>query len=84
MNSIPMMPVMQNGLYANRFTSDDGKETIYTLYNASEKPIEGELIRVEEEGEIKEIWKESLFSVSNNTISGCIAPEEVVAISIKR
>ena len=78
-----MMPVLQEGLYANRFVSDDGKETIYTLYNAAEKAVEGELIRVDQAAEAAEIWKAKPLENHDGIIRGSIEAGEVLVIALR-
>lgn len=83
LNSVPMMPVLQEGLYANRFVSDDGKETIYTLYNAAEKAVEGELIRVDQAAEAAEIWKAKPLENRDGIIRGSVEAGEVLVIALR-
>lgn len=81
-NPVPMMPVEQEGLYANRFVSDDGKNIIYTVYNAVEKPIEGALIRVENAVSCKEIWHNSPVTAEGNILKGRIDPGDIIVVSL--
>jgi hypothetical protein len=41
-----LVPTLRQGLYANRFTSPDGHETVWTLFNATDEAIDGPVIRV--------------------------------------
>lgn len=82
MDAIPMYPVLQNGLYSNRFVADNGEETIYTIYNASTKPIEGELLMVDELGAATEIWKRREVRNDSGKLTGTINAGEVLVVSV--
>ena len=81
---IPLYPVQQHGLYANRFCADDGSEAIYSLYNASELPIDGTLLVVEDSfRSMRELWANSPLSDNNGVIQGRIDPGQVMIICRK-
>ena len=76
--------MQQHGLYANRFCADDGSEAIYSLYNASELPIDGTLLVVEDSfRSMRELWANSPLSDNNGVIQGRIDPGQVMIICRK-
>jgi len=42
----PLVPTLQDGVFANRFTSADGRKNVWTLYNASWRSVKGKVIAV--------------------------------------
>ncbi|MDW8321388.1 MAG: DUF6259 domain-containing protein [Armatimonadota bacterium] len=42
----PLVPTLQEGVFANRFTAGDGRKTVWTLYNANWRSVQGEVIAV--------------------------------------
>lgn len=77
---IPMYPTLQEGLYANRFRSDDGSETIYPVYNATEKPVSGPLMRVKDQAPCTELWRNAEIQVKDGIVWGTVQPMEVLSI----
>lgn len=45
-NCEPLVPTLVEGVFANRFTSADGRKTVWTLYNANWRSVQGEIIAV--------------------------------------
>lgn len=81
-NPIPCYPSLQDGLYINRFMDDDGGEIIYSLYNATELPIEGALFEVGcQTKKLIELWRDAKFSLNDSIAYGKIFPKEVLTIS---
>ena len=80
---IPMVPMLQEKLYANKFIADDGSEVIYTVYNASEQTVDGALMEVPEIGEAKELWMNIPIQNRDGFINGSIGSNEVMIVSIK-
>jgi hypothetical protein len=42
----PLVPTLRDGVFANRFTSADGRKNVWTLYNASWRSVKGKVIAV--------------------------------------
>lgn len=42
----PLVPTLQEGVFANRFTSADGRKSVWTLYNANWRSVQGRVIAV--------------------------------------
>jgi hypothetical protein len=42
----PLVPTLQEGVFANRFTSADGRKSAWTLYNANWRSVQGRVIAV--------------------------------------
>lgn len=91
-DNMPLYPVLQESIYVNAFYRDDGKEEIYSVYNASAKTVTGDLFSVKEEARggticcVEELWSQERegFTVKNGTISGTIMPEEIYILKISR
>lgn len=77
---IPMYPTLQKGLYANRFRADDGKETIYAVYNATNEPITGPILRVKNTTECTELWNDLKMEVKDGVVYGTIPPMTVYSL----
>jgi hypothetical protein len=45
LNPIPLVPTLHPEVYANKFTSEE--ETVWTIYNANDTAVRGELLEVE-------------------------------------
>lgn len=91
-NCMPLYPVKQKEIYVNAFYHNNGNEEIYSLYNASNHEVQGELIKIdpmpkkEDTIELQELWKNRVFTFSKESgiISGALEPEEIYIIKIKR
>ena len=71
---------LQKGLYANRFRADDGKETIYAVYNATNEPITGPILRVKNTTECTELWNDLKMEVKDGVVYGTIPPMTVYSL----
>lgn len=45
-NCEPLVPTLVEGVFANRFTSSDGRKSVWTLYNANWRSVQGGVIAV--------------------------------------
>lgn len=89
---MPLYPVLQDAVYVNAFYRDDGTEEIYSVYNASNRAVEGLLFEIESEAQagavtaFSELWtgENDRFSCDHARISGTLKPEELYILKIKR
>ena len=82
---IPLVPVMQENLYANRFISDDGAEIIYSVYNAGDESISGELVEADQGYVLRgELWSGKEMENKDGVIVGEILPGEVGIICLEK
>ena len=80
---IPCYPALQENLLINRFSSDDGSETIYSIYNGTNLPIEGALFEISPvHRKVKELWRDVQLSTQDAIVYGKINPHEVLIVSV--
>ena len=76
---------MQENLYANRFISDDGAEIIYSVYNAGDESISGELVEADQGYVLRgELWSGKEMENKDGVIVGEILPGEVGIICLEK
>ena len=82
---IPSYPALQEGLYINKFPADNGKHEIYTIYNAKEIPVEGNLFEINStSSNLKELWRDAKLSLKASIVHGKINPEEVLIAAVEK
>lgn len=88
---MPLYPVLQDELYINAFYNDNGEEEIYSIYNASEHTVDGELFAIDgsttdDAIRIEELWKEAEgnFTRNHEIISGSIEPGKIYILLLRR
>lgn len=83
----PLVPTLWQGLWANRFPSDDGKRCVWTLYWTGPRTLSGELIAVPHRSgaRYREEWQGRRLKVrrdgAQDVISAYIHPHEVLVIA---
>lgn len=89
---MPLYPVLQEEIFVNVFFKDDGTEEIYSIYNASEKVVSGQLFYLNEKQDknetivLKELWHEGKaeLSLNDEIVSGKLEPEMIYILKVYR
>ncbi len=82
---IPFYTVLQEGLYANRFASKNGDKVVFTVYNGSDRVIEGKLLdsRIAQ-GRADERWSGVSVACTDGLLSARIEPGQVLLVFMER
>lgn len=87
---MPLYPTLREELYVNAFYHDNGREVIYSLYNASGQEVRGALfvadIAESDKGgaSLEELWTKDgePFVMEEKTVSGCVLQEKVYIFKV--
>lgn len=86
----PLVPTLKKHVYANRFTTNDGRKTVYTVINCNSIPVNGSIIPVTAEGKMscrEEISGKNLPLHpyrQSMAIAASLNPKEVKVIVVER
>lgn len=81
---VPFWTVYQDGLYANRFMSADGRKAAFSIYNESDRIITGNLLNSQLPGfSAIDVWNDVAVTNCDGIICASIAPKQTLMIIMK-
>jgi hypothetical protein len=84
-NPIPCYPALNDNIYINRFSDENGRDRIYSVYNAADIQIEGALFEISsEKREVTELWRQAELSIEDYVVYGKVNPHEVLIVSVSK